>query len=184
LLTALLVVAGCAASGRGGGAGDGEASSSEVLFVGDSNVVLSARQIVKQAKPLGVVPTIVAQSGAATRNDWGVGEIDTDVVVTNLGVNDIVGDRDFDTDIDWFMSEAGDRRVLWSNLPCDIEPPDLVEACEQWNEALSRAARTHDSLEVIDWAAVAEPSHMMAPGEDVHLGTGREVWTELMLSAL
>jgi len=129
------------------------------------------------------VPLFVAASGAgirapcpaatkacATDNFWAAklgatfARARVDAVVSNLGINDAfvrgtpttTGYAGYDGKIDYFMELVPSSAVvLWSNLPCAIEPSGVRVGCEAINRALADAPARWRNLQVVDWAATA-----------------------------
>ena len=112
-------------------------------------------------------------------------------VVLNLGINDTVspgngldqGYANYDAKIDWLLGELPVVPVVWSNLPCHLEPPARATGCAVVNAALARAEGRWTNLTVADWASAA-PAHAIPPG-DVHLTyKGALAWAEFVKSFL
>jgi hypothetical protein len=131
-----------------------------------------------------------------TRLDELLSKVSPDVIVSNLGVNDTVtggtastpGAARYDEKIDWFMELVPrDTPVLWTNLPCAIEPESVAERCAVVNQALAAAPERWSNLELVDWSAVASghPEYMDdAPGE-LHLSPqGLREWTAVVVKEL
>jgi hypothetical protein len=80
-----------------------------------------------------------------------------------------------------------DQAVLWTNLPCSIEPPARLTGCQTVNDALAKAPARWANLIVIDWASKAKghPEYMSSPGKDVHLSVdGQVAWGAAVVRAL
>ena len=119
-----------------------------------------------------------------------------DAVVLNLGINDAryagtettPGYSKYPKKIAWFMALIPpDVEVFWTNLPCNIQPPDFQTGCNGINYALALADSTFPNLTVVGWAARASghPEYMQAPGTDVHLSpAGTSAWTNLVIQAI
>ena len=186
-------------------------------FVGDSNVLLAtgplAEQFVLREDSYPFV--IVARSGAglrfsscpggaepcATNQYWRSrlaavrAKVQPDVYVVNLGVNDTAapgtattpGFVGYPKKIDDFLALLGNRPVLWTNLPCVIEPAARRLGCSVVNAALRAAPARHPNLTVLDWAAFADPhpGYMAAFLGGVHYTpVGYAAWTKLVATAL
>jgi lysophospholipase L1-like esterase len=116
-----------------------------------------------------------------------------DAIVINLGVNDAglegtatsPGYAGYDEKIDWLMERTGDVPVLWTNLPCALEPPDIQPGCEVVNDALAQAPERWPNLTLVDWSERAGTNpDVILPG-DLHLSpAGRALWAELVVEAL
>lgn len=130
----------------------------------------------------------------ATLNDLD-GRVEPDVIVTNLGINDArrpgvpgeVGYSDYATKIDWFMELTGDTPVLWTDLPCAIEPAIFHRGCAEINDALEVAPERWPNLTVVDWSGAASehPDYIALPGKDVHNGiVGLNAWSSVVMAAL
>src|SRR5262249_43275710 len=132
-------------------------------------------------------------TGCTTTDYWKTklaslaGKVVPDAIVNNLGVNDTLqmgqpttpGYNAYDQKIDWFMALADGRPVLWTNLPCTIEPPNIVAACNLIDSELAAAAARWPNLTVLDWnlASAGHTEYMQSPGTDVHYSTiGNAAW--------
>ena len=169
-------------------------------LVGDSNIAVRPN-----AMNEGFINFAVdnrAESGASIRGgdcphlcypmDWTtkLQGFASSIVVINLGINDTVIPGDVDSQgysnypgkVDWMMAHFPEHvPVLWSNLPCHLEPPSTWTGCAAVNAALADAPTRHPNLTVVDWASVAQASHFIDPGDDVHLTyTGALAWAVLM----
>jgi hypothetical protein len=162
----------------------------------------------------GYVPVMASRVGAAIRtydclNPTGCTTTDywktklaslaskvvPDVIVNDLGVNDTSqagqlttpGYDHYGQKIDWFMALTGGRPVLWTNVPCSIEPPEIVTACDLIDYQLASARARWPNLTVLDWnlAAAGHPEYMAAPGTDVHYSSGGfAAWANFVVRAL
>jgi lysophospholipase L1-like esterase len=121
--------------------------------------------------------------------------IKPDAIVNNLGVNDTVspgtvgtpGYSSYSHKIDGFMKLVGGTQVLWTNLPCKIEPKPRRTGCQAVNRALSLAHKRWPNLEVLSWDAVADehPEFMASPGTGIHYTrVGYAVWARFVVGAL
>ncbi len=122
-------------------------------------------------------------------------KVDADVIVSNLGINDTMsagtattpGYTSYGRKIDWFMNLVGTTPVMWTDLPCAIEPSDRATGCDTVNAALAQAAKRWHNLTVLPWSAQANghPEYMASPGKDVHYSqTGALAWANFVVSAL
>lgn len=118
-----------------------------------------------------------------------------DVYVVDLGVNDtaILGDATstgyawYGLKIDWLMALLpAARPVLWTNLPCSLEPAVRHAGCLAVNAALSRAPARWPNLTVVDWqaAATGHPEYMVAVGNVHYSAAGYDAYTAVVLAAL
>jgi hypothetical protein len=161
----------------------------------------------------GYVPVLAARVGAGIRtldcidptgcttyDYWQVklaelsSKVQPDAIVNNLGINDAIspgtlattGYASYGKKIDWFMSLVPPTiPVLWTNLPCMIEPPGRP-GCPQINYQLSLATTRWPNLVVVDWASVAR-SHLeyMLDPTSVHLSdAGQQAWADTVTAAL
>jgi hypothetical protein len=122
-----------------------------------------------------------------------------DAVVSNLGVNDAfqpgtattIGYAGYDDKIDSFMRLVPRTAVvLWTNLPCAIEPATLRVGCDTINRALAEAPARWPNLRIVDWAAAAgdrgsyiDPD--APPRYRVHYSeAGYAAWSALVKQAL
>jgi hypothetical protein len=210
LLVVVVVVAGRAAALTNHSVGD---SRGTVVFLGDSNEVVSASWIAGDLldRDHGYIDVNIATAGSTIRygdcqahtncptyDYWKARVADTvksvhpDVFVIDLGINDTVspgdgtgvGYKNYGAKIDWLLSLLGSTPVLWTNLPCKIEPLNRRTGCVTVNAAL-KAAR-HANLRVLDWARVANshPGFIGGYGE-IHLtNSGQAAWAKLVGDAL
>jgi hypothetical protein len=191
-----------------------------VLFVGDSNITLSAASVDWTLTWLshadnGYVPVLASRVGASIRNQdcliatgckttnyWKaklagiLSRVNPNAIVSDLGVIDTnhrgtsttSGYSHYGHKIDWFMSLVPRAKpVIWTNLPCAIEPQNRVAGCHAVNHALAAATQRWANLWVLDWARVANPhpAYMTSPGTDVHLSTaGTAAWAKLVVGFL
>lgn len=141
-------------------------------------------------------------TGCTTTNYWKLKisqtllRINPNAIVTDLGINDTTGNGTSTTSgyagyglkIDWFMSLIPRTKpVMWTNLPCTIEPPGLLKGCQAVNQALSAATVRWSNLWVLNWAEAANshPTYMLTPGKDVHLSpAGSAAWVRVVLGLL
>jgi lysophospholipase L1-like esterase len=186
-------------------------------FVGDSNVLLATSALAEQFVLRGdSYPfVIVARVGSglrfsscadgaepcATNEYWRThlaalrAKVKPDVYVVNLGINDTVapgtattpGYFGYAKKIDDFLALLGNRPVLWTNLPCIIEPAERRAGCNVVNAALRAAPARHPNLTLLDWATIANPhpGYMATFLGGVHYTpTGYAAWTKLVASTL
>jgi len=72
------------------------------------------------------------------------------------GTATTTGYAGYEGKIDYFMELVPSSAVvLWSNLPCAIEPSGVRVGCEAINRALADAPARWRNLQVVDWAATA-----------------------------
>jgi len=122
----------------------------------------------------GDIVVNVSRSGAAIRSHRGAfwrsrltalkAAVAVDAYVIDLGINDTsqpgtpttIGYAAYGQKIDWLLDQlTSSVPVVWSNLPCAIEPAKLAAACATVNDALAAARSRHPNLTVADWAATA-----------------------------
>jgi hypothetical protein len=176
----LVALAGAACGlliGTAGAAGDPPGTpAGTVAFVGDSNLLIggTALDLALSDRLRGYLVVNSARSGAAIRSHGGgfwdarlaglKRAIDADAYVVNLGINDTAspgsmdgaGYGNYGKKIDWLLSRIDAKvPVLWSNLPCEIEPADRAKGCAAVNRALIGARSRHRNLTVVDWAKTA-----------------------------
>jgi hypothetical protein len=140
----------------------------------------------------------------ATNNYWQikmketVPKVNADIYVNDLGINDTAsagtattrGYEYYGQKIDWFMRLLPpSKTVLWTNLPCQVEPPDRSYGCQRVNYALSVAKNRWSNLVVLDWASIANlHPEFMKGGSDltaVHYTlAGQSAWTAFVLKEL
>ena len=132
----------------------------------------------------------------ATRIRQARESVDSDAYVVELGINDTFtpggvtsrGYAFYGQKIDYIMQLLPRRRpVLWTTLPCRIEPPATQTGCNQVNSALFAARSRWPNLTVANWGAVANtrPDYMIDPGRDVHYSvTGHVAYTRFVIAAL
>jgi hypothetical protein len=162
----------------------------------------------------GYVPVVASRVGSAIRtedclnptncttfNYWQgklatiLPKVNADAIVNDLGINDTPalgaastpGYADYGQKIDWFMRLVSGKSVLWTNLPCAIEPANRRTGCRAVNTALSLATQRWPNLTVLAWDLVANlhPEYMASPGTDVHYGKlGQLAWAKFVVAAL
>ena len=107
-------------------------------------------------------------------------KIDSDVIVSDLGINDALSEGTADgpgyafygRKIDWFMNLVGGERVLWTSLPCHIEPPDWQTGCKVVNYRVVPGGRP---LAELDGAALGQEG-IRSPGIHVPAGWRRALF--------
>jgi hypothetical protein len=163
----------------------------------------------------GYVPVMFVRAGAAIRSpdcrwnevgcpeNWdfwkirlneGLQKIQGDAFVVALGVNDTVdpgtpttrGYSGYDGKIDYLMGLLpSDKMVLWTNLPCALEPVDNQTGCAVVDTALANAPLRWSNLTVLDWAnAAAGHPEYMAPNDVHYSAAGQTAWSSMVAAAL
>jgi hypothetical protein len=167
-------------------------------------------------RPNAYLPTVAARSGIGIRGSpfcsscadsdfWKVklSGVTANIpkfsaVVVDLGINDSYGPGPTTTatrpgysfyadKIDWLMQQLpADTPILWTNLPCSVEPAIAVTGCKIVNGALSSAPQRWPNLTVVDWRGVAfnKPSYMEAKGSVHYSTTGYAAWSKIVVDAL
>jgi hypothetical protein len=215
-LSALLLAisAGCSgSSGRGAAPSSAGPARAVVALVGDSNVVRArpaiADALVNRPSPYKIVD--LASVGTSIRtedcrrftpcttfNFWqsriaqARAGARPDAFVVDLGVNDAAVtsnsvQRVYRENIDWLMRLIGPAPVVWTNVPCKLEPPSLVDPglCRSMNAALRAAPARWPNLAVLDWAAIAEPRRdFMQIGTNHYSETGQIEWARFVAREL
>ena len=104
-------------------------------------------------------------------------KVKPDVVVVNLGINDakILGTSStkgysyYGQKIDWLMQKMPiGKKVLWSNLPCNLEPPEYQYGCNYINNSLNQAKSRWSNLIVLDWATIASTHPEYMDANNIH----------------
>lgn len=145
-------------------------------------------------------PDCLDPVGCSTNDYWKIklGEIfskvNADAVVINLGVNDTfdagtattAGYKSYNQKIDWLMSAIpSSTKVLWTNLPCDLEPSYRYTGCQTVNYALANAPKRWPNLVVLNWNMVAYGHGEYINTGDVHYTqTGHAAWANFVVKAL
>jgi hypothetical protein len=121
-------------------------------------------------------------------------QIEPNAIVNDLGINDTAavgtettpGYAFYGRKIDWFMRLVPTATpVLWTNLPCAIEPPARLEGCKTVNKALGAARARWSNLVMVNWATRANSHPEYIGGNDVHLTPkGSAAWSALVTAAL
>jgi hypothetical protein len=125
----------------------------------------------------------------------GLPKIDGDAFVIELGVNDTAspgtptttGYSGYDGKVDYLMALLpSDKPVLWTNLPCPIEPSSRQRGCAAVNAALAAASARWPNLTVLDWEAAAgnHTEWLTAPGDVHYKRVGQDAWSGLVVAAL
>jgi len=187
------------------------ANAPVVAFVGDSNEMLAMPDVNAELPP-EFAPIDVTQPGTGIRglrcppnpcdpNWWETkldatpGAADADAYVVDLGINDTLSPGDATTvgyshypmKIDWLMRLFGNKPVFWSNLPCEIEPPDRQTGCAIVNWTLAMATLRWPNLTILRWRMVAiqHPEWIAGSFGNIHLWpAGQQAWTSLVQQAL
>jgi hypothetical protein len=121
-------------------------------------------------------------------------KIATDAYVVNLGINDTAfpgtptgrGYTGYPAKIDWMMHLFAGKPVLWTNLPCAIEPPARAVGCAVVNASLAEATRRWPNLTLINWAAAANShTEYMSQlfGAGLYTSTGAAAWASTVVAA-
>ena len=181
LLPVLTVVGGAALIGTAGAAGKAPANGAAttrgiVAFVGDSNLLYggTALDLILADRGESYIVVNSSRSGATIRSHGGAywrsrltalnDSVDADYYVVNLGINDTVapggettnGYAYYGKKIDWLLGQLQPSvPVIWSNLPCEVEPVERAKGCAAVNKALTTAITRHKNLLVADWATAA-----------------------------
>jgi hypothetical protein len=118
------------------------------------------------------------------------------VIVVNLGINDAlavgtptsVGYGAYAAKIDWLMSQVpATVAVLWTNLPCALEPTNYVTGCKAINTQLNLARPRHPNLTVLNWNSIATNHHEYMGGAGVaphYTSAGYAAWAKFVNTAL
>jgi len=189
------------------------------VMVGDSNEALPATEVAAELlnRDNGYAVVNISRPGATIRapdcawnnhtcasyDFWqhrladARARIAPDAWIVDLGINDTVragsangpGYANYAAKIDWLLAQLGKGRVLWTNLPCKIEPANRARGCAAVNAALADAPARHANLTVIDWAGVANGHRdYLGPADTfgaVHLTVrGRVAWAHLVATRL
>lgn len=207
-----VLVAQVATSSAGSGYERSSRTRAEVLFVGDSNAALAAyaiqTELVSLRPDYAYLPTLATRQGSGIRTedclapeacpaDYWQGKLaglEFDALVVNLGINDTLvsgtsttkGYAGYGHKIDWFMTLAQGRQVIWTNLPCPILAEPRRNGCVRINVHLASAALRWPNLEVVDWNAVAglHPEWISPDGVHISSNVALTAWTRLVLAEL
>jgi hypothetical protein len=165
---------------------------------------------------IGYVPVYLSAGGASIRWNgcWGAcpdpgfsdywsyrirqarQRLDSDAWVVELGINDTAGPgtattrgyANYGEKVDYIMRLLPKRRpILWTTLPCQIEPASRRTGCNAVNAALFAARSRWPNLTIADWGAEANthPAYMAHLGTDVHYSaTGYAAYTRFIILAL
>lgn len=144
-------------------------------------------------------------AGCTTTDFWKVKlaqtftKVKPDALVTELGINDTNGPgtptspgyASYGQKVDYFMQQIPTATmVFWTNLPCQIEPPDRFTGCAAVNTALRQAVSRWHNLQIIDWSAAANTHPEYLPtigpvhGRIHYTPAGYSAWTQLVMSSL
>jgi hypothetical protein len=161
----------------------------------------------------GYVPIMASRVGASIRTEdcpdpqgcptndyWKIKlagllpKVTPDAIVSDLGINDTWGNGTMNSSgtsfygskIDWFMGLVPkDKPVIWTNLPCDLEPTARQPRCKLVNSYLGNAQSRWPNLHVLDFASVASGHSDYMFNNDIHLSTlGQLAWANLVVTAL
>jgi hypothetical protein len=187
-----------------------------VLFVGDSNITYGGAAITTEltTRANGYLPVLASRigtgirgygsntcSGCAASDYWKIhladalADVTPAAIVTDLGINDAlvsgtetsVGYSFYAQKIDWLMALLPNRPVLWSTLPCSLEPSAYRTGCTVINNAIVAAPARHANLTIVPWykAAVGHPEYMGGPGTAPHYtAAGYAAWSKLVRATL
>jgi len=120
--------------------------------------------------------------------------VQPDAIVVELGINDTMspgtdttrGYAGYDGKIDYLMQllPAG-TMVLWTNLPCALEPAANQTGCAVVNAALAAAPARWPQLTMLDWSAAAAAHAEYFQTNDVHLtSAGQDAYAKFVAAAL
>jgi hypothetical protein len=212
LIAVLTVIVSAATDTRSGTAKPG--ARAIVAFVGDSNITFGASAIATglSARDDAYVAVDFAQPSTVIKSRdcffdtrcnrpylWPdrlgatTGRIVPDVYVVDLGIKDAhvpgtaasFGYGGYAAKIDWLMPLFGSTPVVWSTLPCEIEPADYRTGCAVVNLELRKAPARHPNLTILDWAPVADPHpEYVRPGEVHYTDAGYTAWAKLVVQHL
>jgi hypothetical protein len=184
-----------------------------ITIVGDSNVVAGASALTHALsnRDNGYLPVLAAHDGAVIResscdqpctdtNFWAVrladteAKVQTDVFVVELGINDAVdpgtpttvGYAAYDEKIDYLMGAIPTSTpVLWTNLPCALEPSNALTGCLIVNTALDAAPLRWVNLTILDWSSTATPHPEYMKPNDIHYSdAGQREYARFVVAAL
>ena len=120
-------------------------------------------------------------------------KVNADAIVNDLGINDTSmagtattpGYSHYGQKIDWFMNLVDGKPVLWTDLPCAIEPLARRDACQTINNALSLAEGRWPNLTVLNWSIVANDHPEYMSSGDAHYSiAGLTAWSKLVVDSL
>jgi len=149
-------------------------------------------------------PDCIVVKGCTTYNYWQIRlaallkRVHPNAIVNNLGINDTAslgtpttrGYAAYGAKIDWFMRLLPPGvPVLWTNLPCTIEPKSRLVGCRDVDGALAAATKRWPDLIDVNWAGTADshPDWMIFQGTtpEVHYTTiGDANWARLVVKML
>ena len=177
-----------------------------VLVIGDSNIERGANQLVQALtdRPNAYISIITARTGMGVRGyisttnsaDWWqirlpqlLASVQPDVVVIELGANDTSqpgtvttpGYASYGQKINWLRALLPEVPILWTNLPCSIEPLARRAGCSAVNWALALSP----TVTMVNWGAAAMGHfEYMIPGQ-VHLtAAGYTAYSRVVAQAL
>ena len=184
-----------------------------VLFIGDSNETRAATAITLAltGRQDAYLPIMVSRVGQGIRGRVGCLCANSDywkykianvlaavpnvsAVVIDLGINDAdmpgtattIGYSSYAAKIDWLLKllPAG-VPIMWTNLPCSIEPARFQTGCNAVNLALSVERTKSPNLTIPNWSLVALNRTDFIEPDDVHLSeAGYTNWATLVVHAL
>lgn len=152
-----------------------------------------------------LISNLYPDQSCPTQNLWGIilpdeiARVKSDAFVINLGINDsnwlgtctTWGYACFSQKIDYMMRLLPSTTpVIWTNLPCAIEPVDHRVGCNIVDFSLALAHARWPNLTVLNWSAVATPHPEWMAGVAgntgvVHYTTaGYNAWTALVMNKL
>ncbi len=121
-------------------------------------------------------------------------KLNPDAYVVELGINDtgILGTAstrgyaNYGTKIDYIMGLLPTNRpILWTNLPCSLEPSQDQTGCGIINTALSDAKSRWPNLTIVGWCSAAKghPEYMK-PSNIHYTDAGNDAYTNLVVAVL
>jgi hypothetical protein len=177
LLAVIAVTGGAFLIGKAGAAGNAAATTrGTIAFVGDSNLLYGGTALDLTLADRGASYIVVnaSRSGATIRSHGGAfwksrltalnRSVNADAYVVNLGINDTAaagtettnGYSFYGKKVDWLLGRLEPAvPVIWSNLPCTVEPEARATGCAAVNKALAAARARHPNLTIADWATTA-----------------------------
>lgn len=181
-----------------------------VLVIGDSNIERGATQLTEAFtdRADAYIPILTPRSKMGIRGYAGgllptsadfwqvrlpqvLNDVQPDVIVVELGINDTFqpgtattsGYSSYGQKINWLLDllPAG-APVLWSNLPCAIEPEQVRAGCKAINGTFPYMT---SRLAIVNWAAVANghPGYMLS-GQDHLSPAGYTAYASTVVKAL
>ncbi len=136
----------------------------------------------------------------STNNFWQIkfsetwAKVKPDLVVVNLGINDAkyigtsstIGYSYYGQKIDWLMQKMPiGKKVIWTNLPCNLEPPEYLNGCLYINNSLNQAKNRWPNLIILDWASIANEHPEYMTSNNIHYSTyGQAAYAKLVVDKL